>query len=143
MINKVTLVGRAGKEPGSRTIENGTVVTNFSLATSESWKDKSGEKKERTEWHNIVMWRGLAEIAAKYVHKGDLLYIGGKITTRSYEKDGTTRYITEIVADEMKMLGEKRDEGSKVRTNSIPSGTSSVSDHVSDGPKDDDDNLPF
>lgn len=104
-INKVILVGRLGKNPEVRSVGSGNKVANFSIATSESWKDKvTGEKKETTEWHNIVMWRGLAEIAEKYLHKGDLVYIEGKLKTRSWEKDGVTRYVTEILADTMTML---------------------------------------
>lgn len=107
-VNKVILVGRLGKEPEVRNLENGAVVANFTMATSESYKDKTtGEKKELTEWHNIVLWRGLAEISQKYLHKGDLVYIEGKLKTRSWEKEGVTRYTTEIVADNMTMLGSK------------------------------------
>lgn len=112
MLNKVQLIGRLGKDPEVRTLTTGAMVASFSIATSEHWKDKTtGEKKESTEWHNIVIWRGLAEVAQKYLHKGDLIYIEGKMTTRSWEKDGVTRYTTEIVANEMKMLGGKK-EGS-------------------------------
>jgi single-strand DNA-binding protein len=111
-VNKVILVGRLGKEPEVRNLDNGAIVANFSIATSESYKDKTtGEKKEVTEWHNIVLWRGLAEIAQKYVHKGDLVYIEGKLRTRSWEKDGVTRYTTEIVADNMTMLGSRGGSG--------------------------------
>ena len=107
-VNKVILIGRLGKEPEVRNLENGAVVANFTMATSESYKDKTtGEKKEVTEWHNIVLWRGLAEISQKYLHKGDLVYIEGKLKTRSWEKEGVTRYTTEIVADNMTMLGSK------------------------------------
>lgn len=107
-VNKVILVGRLGKEPEVRNLENGATVANFTMATSESYKDKTtGEKKEVTEWHNIVLWRGLAEISQKYLHKGDLVYIEGKLKTRSWEKEGVTRYTTEIVADNMTMLGSK------------------------------------
>ena len=91
-VNKVILVGRLGKDPEVRNLENGVTVANFSLATSESYKDKTtGDKKEVTEWHNISLWRGLADIAAKYLHKGDLVYIEGKLRTRSWEKEGVTR----------------------------------------------------
>lgn len=106
MINKVILVGRVGKDPEVRNLENGTAVANLSIATTESYKDKiSGEKKETTTWHNLVFWRNLAEIAQKYVKKGQLLYVEGKLQTRSWEKDGVTKYITEIVGNELKMLG--------------------------------------
>jgi single-strand DNA-binding protein len=112
-VNKVILVGRLGKEPEVRNLENGATVANFTVATSESYKDKTtGEKKEVTEWHNIVLWRGLAEIAQKYLHKGDMVYIEGKLRTRSWEKEGVTRYTTEVVADNMTMLSTKGSGGS-------------------------------
>lgn len=112
-VNKVILVGRLGKDPEVRNLENGAVVANFTMATSESYKDKTtGEKKEVTEWHNIVLWRGLAEISQKYLHKGDQVYIEGKLKTRSWEKEGVTRYTTEIVADNMTMLGSRGGGGS-------------------------------
>lgn len=102
------LVGRLGKEPEVRNLDNGATVANFTIATSESYKDKTtGEKKEITEWHNVVLWRGLAEIAQKYLHKGDLVYIEGKLRTRSWEKEGVTRYSTEVIADNMTMLGSR------------------------------------
>ena len=111
-VNKVILVGRLGKDPEVRNLENGAVVANFSLATSESYKDRNtGEKKEITEWHNIVLWRGLAEVAQKYVRKGDMVYIEGKLRTRSWEKEGVTRYTTEVVADSMTMLSSKGSGG--------------------------------
>ncbi len=107
-VNKVILIGRLGKEPEVRNLDNGVSVANFTMATSESYKDRTtGEKKEVTEWHNIVLWRGLAEITQKYLHKGDLVYIEGKLRTRSWEKEGVTRYTTEIVADNMTMLGSR------------------------------------
>jgi single-strand DNA-binding protein len=112
-VNKVILIGRLGKDPEVRNLDNGAVVANFSIATSESYKDRTtGEKKEITEWHNIVVWRGLAEISQKYLHKGDMVYIEGKLRTRSWEKDGVTRYTTEIVADNMNMLSPKTGGGS-------------------------------
>lgn len=108
-VNKAILVGRLGKDPEVRNLENGAVVANFTMATSETYKDRvTGEKKEITDWHNIVLWRGLAEVAQKYLHKGDMVYIEGKIRTRSWEKEGITRYTTEIIADEMTMLSTQR-----------------------------------
>jgi single-strand DNA-binding protein len=107
-VNKVILVGRLGKDPEVRNLENGATVTSFSMATSETYKDKTtGERKEITEWHNVVLWRGLAEVAGKYLHKGDQVYIEGKLRTRSWEKDNVTRYTTEIVGDNMTLLGSK------------------------------------
>jgi len=111
-VNKVILVGRLGKDPEVRNLDNGAVVANFSIATSETYKDRTtGERKEITEWHNIVLWRGLAEISQKYLKKGDMVYIEGKLRTRSWEKEGVTRYTTEIVADNMTMLGTRSGGG--------------------------------
>jgi len=106
-VNKVIILGRLGKDPEVRFMPNGESVANFSIATSEKWKDKSGEKQEKTEWHNCIAYRKLAEIIGEYVKKGSQLYIEGKLQTRSWEKDGVKRYSTEIIVDEMKMLGGK------------------------------------
>jgi single-strand DNA-binding protein len=106
-VNRVILLGRLGKDPESKTLESGATVCNFSIATSETFKDKSGEKKETTEWHNIVIWNKLADVATKYLNKGDQVYVEGKIQTRSWEKDGVTRYTTEILVNHMVMLGGK------------------------------------
>lgn len=109
-INKVILVGRLGQDPEMRYMPDGTAVANFSLATSDEWRDKqTGEKKERTEWHRVVAWRGLGELCGKYLSKGRQVYIEGKLQTRSWEKDGVTRYSTEIVASTVEFLGG-RDE---------------------------------
>lgn len=117
-VNKVILVGRLGKDPDVRNLDNGVSVANFTMATSEVFRDKTtGERRETTEWHNIVLWRGLAEIAQKYLHKGDMVYIEGKLRTRSWEKDGVTRYTTEVVADNMTMLSPKS-SGSSAPTES-------------------------
>lgn len=108
-VNKVILVGNLGKDPEVRHLESGVAVASFTIATSESYKDRnSGEKKTLTEWHNIVLWRGLAEIAEKYLHKGDQIYIEGRLRSRSWEGESGTRYITEIVGDNMVMLGGRR-----------------------------------
>ena len=109
-INKVILIGNLGKDPEMRSMPNGEPVTNFSIATSESWKDKAtGEKKERTEWHNIVIYRRLAEIAKQYLHKGSKVYIEGSLRTRKWQdkETGKDRYTTEIIANEMQMLDGK------------------------------------
>jgi single-strand DNA-binding protein len=110
-VNKVILVGRLGKDPETRYMPNGEAVTNATLATSENWKDKSGEKQEKTEWHNLVFYRRLAEIAGEYLKKGSQVYIEGKLQTRKWEKDGVTRYTTEIIVNEMNMLGGKSTGG--------------------------------
>ncbi len=107
-VNKVILVGNLGKDPEVRHLESGAVVASFSIATSETYKDRTtGERREQTEWHNIVLWRGLAEVAEKYLKKGDQVYVEGKLRTRSWEKDGVTRYTTEVVGDNMTMLGSR------------------------------------
>lgn len=104
-VNKVILVGNLGRDPEVRYMPNGEAVANFSIATTENWKDKSGVKQEKTEWHNIVMYRKLAEIAGEYLKKGRPVYVEGRLQTRKWEKDGVTRYSTEIIADSMQMLG--------------------------------------
>ncbi len=108
-VNKVILVGNLGRDPEVRFMPNGEAVCNFSIATTENWKDKSGVKQEKTEWHNIVMYRKLAEIAGEYLKKGRPVYIEGRLQTRKWEKDGVTRYTTEIIGDNMQMLGSKSD----------------------------------
>lgn len=111
-VNKAILIGNVGKDPDVRHLEGGATVASFPLATSETYKNKSGEKVTTTEWHNIVVWRGLADVAEKYVKKGTQLYIDGRIRTRSYnDKDGNKRYITEIYADTLRLLGKKSDSG--------------------------------
>lgn len=108
MVNKVMLIGRLGKDPEIRYTPDGTMVTNFSLATDEQWKDKNGEKVQRTEWHKIVTYRKLAEICGNYLVKGKLVFIEGRIQTRSWEdKEGIKRYTTEIIASNMQMLDSK------------------------------------
>lgn len=110
-INKVILVGNVGKDPEVRHLENGTPVCNFSLATSETYTNKNGEKVTNTEWHNIVLWRTQAEIAQKFVKKGSQIYVEGKIRTRSYDdKDNIKRYVTEIVGDTFQLLGRRPDD---------------------------------
>ncbi len=111
MINKVILVGRLGKDPEVRQLENNVSVANITLATSETYKGKDGSKTEKTEWHNVVLWRGLAEVTSKYLKKGDLVYIEGKLRTRSWETDGVKKYTTEIFAETMTMLGAKKSSG--------------------------------
>lgn len=107
-VNKVILLGHLGKDPESFTFENGVKKVSFSLATTESYKDKEGNRVDQTEWHNIVMWRGLADVAEKYLKKGSQIYVEGKIKTRAWDdKDGNKRYTTEIFADNMNMLGSK------------------------------------
>ncbi len=106
-VNKVILVGNVGRDPEVRHLESSVSVASFPLATSETYTNKSGEKVTQTEWHNIVCWRGLATVVEKYVKKGTQLFIEGRIRTRSYEQEGVKKYVTEIYADELQMLGKK------------------------------------
>jgi single-strand DNA-binding protein len=139
-INKVILVGNVGRDPEIRYLESGVAKCTFTLATSETYKNKTGEKVTNTEWHNIVIWRELAKAAETYVKKGMQLYIEGKITTRNYtDKDGNPKRYTEIVADTFQMLGKRSDhpaagdQGESLKTE--------TQDTVDQGPEPDD--LPF
>ncbi|MEZ7901315.1 MAG: single-strand DNA-binding protein [Urechidicola sp.] len=138
-VNKVILIGNLGKDPEVRHLESGAVVANFPIATSETYKDrKTGEKITQTEWHNIVIWRGLAEVAEKYLKKGNSVYIEGKLRTRSWDdKEGNKRYTTEIVADNMTMLGGKSDSGSSSDNSGSQESASSAFEGDSSG------DLPF
>ena len=131
-VNKVMLIGNLGKDPEVRYLDNGVAVANFSLATTENYKNKEGERVSQTEWHNIVLWRGLAEVAEKYLKKGASVYIEGKIKNRKWEdKEGNTRYNTEILADNMTMLGGKQSQENVAST------------PAADTPTDKADDLPF
>ena len=145
-LNKVILIGRLGRDPECRYMPNGDAVCNFSIATSESWKDQSGQKKERTEWHAITLYRKLAEIAAKYLQKGSLVYLEGKIQSRKYTgKDGIERTAYEIIGSEMKMLSSKA-EGSSESANTAepPAPPRRQAPAAPAQPVDDiDDNVPF
>lgn len=109
-LNKVTLIGNLGADPETRYMTNGDAVCNINLATTDSWRDKaSGEQREATEWHRLVFYRRLAEIASQYLRKGAQIYVEGKIQTRKWtDKDGIDRYTTQVVVDEMKMLGKRQ-----------------------------------
>jgi len=116
-VNKVILIGNLGKDPEERHFEGGRVKVSFPLATSETYKNREGEKVEATEWHNIVLWNKLGEIAAKYLHKGDKVFIEGKIRTRSWEDGGVKKYMTEINADNMTMLSPRKTDESPMSSN--------------------------
>ncbi|HEC41584.1 MAG TPA: single-stranded DNA-binding protein [Bacteroides sp.] len=132
-VNKVILVGNVGKDPETRYLEGGTAVCSFSLATSESYRNRDGEKITNTEWHNVVLWRGLAEVAEKYVKKGSQLFIEGRIRTRSWDdRDGNKRYTTEIVCDNMQMLGKRADDAG-MQQESSANATSSPTQSESGG----------
>ena len=137
MVNKAMLIGRLGKDPEVRYTPDGTMVTNFNLATDEQWKDKNGEKVQKTEWHRIVTFGKLAEICGNYLVKGKLIFVEGRIQTRSWEdKDGVKRFTTEIIASNMQMLDSKAQ--SKADDSSLE--TSSVSSNNAGTPTDD---VPF
>ena len=111
-VNKVILVGNLGRDPETRYMPDGGAVTNVSIATTESWKDKgSGEKQEKTEWHRVAFFGKLAEIAGEYLKKGSQIYVEGRLQTREWEKDGVKRYTTEIIANSMQMLGSRQGAG--------------------------------
>ncbi len=151
-INKVILVGNLGQDPETRAMPSGSTVTNITLATNESWKDKqTGEQKERTEWHKIAMFNRLAEIAAEYLRKGSQVYIEGKLRTRKWQdRDGNDRYTTEVIADEMQMLGGRGGGGGNYGSGGGSNGGSSGGSNAPSGggqsapPADDfDDDIPF
>ncbi len=137
MVNKVILIGNVGADPDVKYLEGGVAVARFSLATSEVYNNKNGERVTQTEWHNIVLWRNLAQIAEKYVHKGMMLYIEGRIRTRSWDdQNGVKRYTTEIYGDNLQMLSRKQDNVAKPQDSPMP--------QVPDlGGNDDSDDLPF
>ncbi len=148
-INKVILVGNLGADPEVRYMPSGSAVTNIRLATTDSWKDKqSGERQERTEWHRVVFFNRLAEIAGEYLRKGSQVYIEGSLRTRTYDKDGQTHYSTEIIANEMQMLGGRGGSGgtsgSGGYSDSAPANRSGGgSAPTGGGPDDFDDDIPF
>ena len=140
-INKVIIVGNLGADPDSRAMPSGNAVTNISVATSESWNDKdTGEKQEKTEWHRVVFFNRLAEIAAQYLKKGSQVYVEGKLQTRKWEdKEGNERWTTEIVANQMQMLGDRMSNDMS-NDNASSSQSSSDNDFSTD---DFDDDIPF
>lgn len=121
MVNKVILIGNVGADPEVRYLEGGVAVTRFSLATTETYNNKNGERVSQTEWHNIVLWRNLAQIAEKYVKKGMTLYIEGRLRTRTWDdQNGNKRYTTEIYGDTMQMLSRKQDNYEKTPEPPMP-----------------------
>jgi len=148
-INKVIIVGNLGGDPETRYMPSGSAVTNLTVATNESWKDKqTGEQKDRTEWHKVAMFNRLAEIAAEYLRKGSQVYIEGKLRTRKWQdKSGQDRWTTEIIADEMQMLGGRGGAGAGGGGGSAPMSSGQDSGPPSTppqaGPDDFDDDIPF
>ncbi len=139
-VNKVILVGRLGADPEIRYTPSGAAVANFTLATSENWKDKDGNKQEKTEWHKIVVFSKLAEICGQYLNKGKQIYIEGRIQTRQWEdRDGNKKYTTEIVANQMQMLGSPGQNQNQKQNQSAPAGAPRAGEN--DPPELDD--IPF
>lgn len=145
MINKATLVGHVGRDPEIRNMSNGDAVATVSLATTEKWKDKNGERQEKTEWHRLVFFGKLADIVDKYVHKGSLIYVEGKLTTRKWEKDGVERYTTEINCNEMKLLNKVEGDNDSRREERTrePRRESRPAPKRSNDFEDFDDSIPF
>jgi len=136
-VNKAIIVGNLGRDPELKYMPSGDAVCNFTIATKDTWKDRDGNQQEKTEWHNIVAFRRLAEICGEYLKKGKQVYIEGRIQTRSWDdKDGVKKYFTEIVADRMQMLGRRDEEPDRVPAPSPP-------EEGAPSPKDDEDDLPF
>jgi len=136
-LNKVHLIGNLGQDPETRYMPSGGAVTNISIATTEAWKDKqTGEKKERTEWHRVAAFGRLAEIMGEYLRKGSQVYIEGKLRTRKYDKDGQTHYSTEIIADQMQMLGSRQGQSQSAPSSQPAAPPQSNSDDF-------DDDVPF
>ncbi len=149
-VNKVILIGNLGKDPEVRYLENGAVVANFPIATSETYTDKNGNRTENTDWHDVVVWRGLAEVAEKYLKKGMKIYVEGKLKKRSWQdKDGNTRYATEVVADDLTILTPKNETGSTGRqapysNEGTPPSPGKIDDIIQrDNSQNQEDDLPF
>lgn len=136
MVNKVTLIGRLGKDPEVRTLDSGTNIAKFSMATDESYKDKNGEWQTQTEWHNVILWRGLAERAEQSLKKGALVYVEGKLTSRSWQDEqGNTNYITEVRGNYFRLLQQRENNGNAAQ-NTAPSTTAAPAADTGD-------DLPF
>lgn len=142
MLNKVMLIGYLGKDPEVRSTQGGQTVANFSIATSRKWKDKAGNKQEKTEWHSIVVWGKLAEICGQYLEKGKLVYLEGEIQTRTWEKDGETKWKTEINVHHMQMLGGGGGKGESSKRSDPPPRTRHQEPDPDPGTANDDD-IPF
>ena len=143
MFNRVTLIGNLGKNPETRTLESGVIMCRFPIATSETYKNrKSGKKTNHTEWHNIVLWRGLAEVAEKYLSKGDKILIEGRIRSRSWQdkESSQTRYTTEILADQMQMIGSANKTSVSDNSNEVKESAASF---IQESPIESEEDLPF
>ena len=142
-LNKVMLIGNVGKDPEPRHLENGTMLVSLTVATTERYKDRNGEVKEQTEWHNVVCWRNLAEIVEKYVRKGTQVYVEGKLRSRSWEdQNGQKRYVTEVMADVLRLLGRRPEQPTGMISSVAPAQKPAPADPMEgiEAPLDD---LPF
>ena len=138
------LIGNVGKDPDIRHLESGTAVANLTLATTERYKDRNGEMQEQTEWHNVVLWRGLADVTERFVRKGSQIFIEGKIRSRSWEdQSGQKRYTTEIVADNMQLLGRRSDNPANASARPARNDQSSLDNGAADFSPEEVDDLPF
>ena len=138
------LIGNVGKDPEIRHLESGTAVANITLATTERYKDRNGEMQEQTEWHNVVLWRGLADVTERFVRKGSQIFIEGKIRTRGWEdQSGQKRYTTEIVADNMQLLGRRSDNPANASARPARNDQSSLDNGAADFSPEEVDDLPF
>ena len=143
-VNKAILIGRLGRDPEVRQMPNGEAVCNFSIATDETWKDQSGQRQTKTEWHAITLYRRMAEVAGQYLKKGSLVYIEGRIQSRKYTgKDGVERTAYEIIGNEMKMLGGGNDSGQQNAQHTPPAPPSRQAPTAPAQPVDDTDRIPF
>jgi single-strand DNA-binding protein len=143
-INKVILVGRLGADPEIRYTQSGAAVATLSIATSEKWKDKEGQSQEKTEWHRVVLWNKLAELAGQYLSKGRQVYIEGKIQTRKWDdKDGQTRYTTEVVGNQMQFLGGQNDSAGSNYDAGMPDDIAPAPAMGASGPSGTEDDIPF
>ena len=149
-VNKVILIGNLGKEPETRYMSNGEAVTNITLATTDTWKDKNGEKQGKTEWHRVTFYRKLAEIAGEYLKKGRSVYVEGRLETRKWtDKNGVERYTTDIIAIDMKMLGNRPGSGGfesmpeSMTDDSAPNRSTPTTARAPSGFDDMDDDIPF
>ena len=144
-VNKVILIGNLGADPEVKHLDSGSAVARLRIATTETYRDRDGNRQDRTEWHNVVLWRRLAEVAEQYLNKGDQIYVEGRLQTRSYEKDGVTKYFTEVIGNSMTMLGGR--PSSEGKSSAYPSGAQdsnqpAAQEGTAEQPPEDDD-LPF
>jgi len=143
-LNKVMLIGNLGKDPEVKTLDNGAKIATFPLATSENYKDKEGNRQTRTEWHNLVLWRGLADIAENYLHKGSQVFVEGRLSTRKWEdKEGNTRYTTEVIGDNLVLLGRAGEGGQNQTASNFSANMSAPRPGGDEMMSDVADDLPF